>query len=51
MNPRLVAADAAIATLAVAPAQAAPKVLDLTHPIPTYKPMANDPMKADMNQP
>ena len=51
MNPRLVAAAAAIATLAVATAQAAPKVLDLTHPIPTYKPMANDPMKADMNQP
>ena len=51
MNPRLVAAAAAIATLAVATAHAAPKVLDLTHPIPTYKPMANDPMKADMNQP
>ena len=26
-------------------------VLDLTHPIPTFKPMAGDPMKPDMSQP
>lgn len=26
-------------------------VIDLTHPLPTFKPMAGDPMKADLNQP
>ena len=52
MNPRLIAiAAAGAAALAVATAQAGPKVLDLTHPLPTYKPMADDPTKADMNQP
>ena len=51
MNPRLIAAAAAIAALAAATAQAGPKVLDLTHPLPTYKPMADDPTKADLSQP
>ncbi len=63
MKPRLIgiatatamvtvmAAGAGLATLGAASAEAAPKVLDLTHPIPTYKPMADDPTKADMSQP
>ncbi len=52
MNFRLIAVAAAgAAALAAATAQAGPKVLDLTHPLPTYKPMADDPAKADLNQP
>ena len=55
MIPRLIAVAAAVAALAAATAAptswAGPKVLDLTHPIPTYKPMAKDPTKADMNRP
>ena len=51
MNPRLIAVAAAGAVLAAATAEAGPKVLDLTHPIPTYKPMADDPTKADVNRP
>jgi kynurenine formamidase len=41
---------AAAAAWCAAPA-AAQKVIDLTHPIPTYQPMAGDPMKPDMTKP
>lgn len=49
----LLSAVAVAATLALAagPAAAERFTIDLTHPIPTFKPMEGDPMKPDLNQP
>lgn len=47
----IIAAGLAIAALVSAPALAGSFVVDLTHPIPTFKPMANDPGKPDLEQP
>lgn len=40
-----------IAAFGVTTAMGASFTLDLTHPIPTFKPMAGDPMKPDVAQP
>ncbi|RMD63296.1 MAG: cyclase [Alphaproteobacteria bacterium] len=42
---------AGILVLGAGPARAETFTIDLTHPIPTFKPMAGDPMKPDLNQP
>ncbi len=39
------------AALSLTPAAQADSVIDLTHPIPTFKPMDGDPMKPDLSQP
>ncbi len=47
----LSAMAAATLALAAGPAAAESFTIDLTHPIPTFKPMEGDPMKPDPNQP
>lgn len=49
-NPALCLAAAVLAVV-TQPALAQRKVIDLTHPIPTYQPMAGDPMKPDLSKP
>lgn len=44
-------ACAALLTGSAASARAETFWIDLTHPIPTFKPMEGDPIKADLNQP
>ena len=43
--------SAACLALSALPVAAQRKVIDLTHPIPTYQPMAGDPLKPDMSKP
>jgi len=48
---KAVAAAGLAGGLAVSGAAGAQTVIDLTHPIPTFRPMADDPMKPDLSQP
>lgn len=51
MRKSWLAATALVLAAGSVPAFAETFTIDLTHPLPTFQPMAGDPMKPDLNQP